>query len=68
MYDPLTKENGIGAGELKVCFDCSPGPDNEECGLCDHFERAIQRLFEYERSGLSPEEVAEKGRRKAEAR
>jgi len=57
MYEPMTIENGLGAGELKVCFDCWPGHENEKCGFCKHFEEAIQRLHEYEKTGLSPAQI-----------
>jgi len=57
MYEPMTIENGMGAAELKVCFNCWPGPNNEKCGYCDHFEAAIRRLHEYEKTGFSPGEI-----------
>ena len=52
--EKLTKRDGIGEYELKACFGCDPGADNEKCGLCEYEVEANQRLGEYEATGLSP--------------
>lgn len=55
--ETLTRRDGIGAYDLKECFGCDPGQENEKCGLCPYTDEATQRLGEYEATGLSPKEV-----------
>lgn len=62
----LTQKNGIGGAELIICMSCDPGEGGNVCGVCDHFQRAIDRLLEYEETGLMPEDVKKlaKGQKK----
>lgn len=53
----LTEKNGVGGFELKICMSCDPGENNEKCGLCQFMQDAVERLGEYEATGLSPKEV-----------
>lgn len=58
--DRLTKIDGIGANDCIKCFDCNiekAGPELENCGYCEHFNRVLDRLAAYENTGLMPEEV-----------
>lgn len=61
----LTEKNGVGGFELKICMSCDPGENNEKCGLCQFMQDAVERLGEYEATGLSPKEVSEIKRKKA---
>jgi hypothetical protein len=58
-YERLTVRNGIDEGELIKCMECSPGPNNDRCGLCEELPKAFDRLAEYEDTGISPEDLKE---------
>lgn len=51
MSERLTVRDGDGAPELKACFSCDlfeRGGDLKECGGCEHFQAAIDKLLYYE--------------------
>ena len=59
--DRLTFVDGVGMNEIKRCFDCGEsqaGSNNENCGMCEHFQKVLDRLAEYEKTELEPEEIA----------
>ena len=53
----LTEQNGMGGYELQICKSCHPGENGKACGICPHFQAAIERLGAYEASGCSPKGV-----------
>lgn len=56
----LTKIDGIGQNEAIKCFGCgieTAGADLEHCGYCEHWRAILDRLAEYEDTGLTPDEV-----------
>lgn len=59
--EKFTELNGMGEFELKCCFECGSGAgaNNENCGLCEKQQPALQRLGEYENTDLTPEEIVE---------
>ena len=45
----LTKRNGDGDGDLIACFGCDKvQEDTCECGNCEHFQAAIEKLTCFE--------------------
>lgn len=51
MSERLTKRDGDGKPDLLACFDCDlMGREDslKECGGCEHFQAAIDKLLYYE--------------------
>lgn len=55
----LTADSDNGTAYYPYCFrdDTCGGMGIEDCSTCDFIDQVCQRLAEYERTGLEPEEV-----------